>query len=417
MILYGEPGERDVPEAASKGMKTLTVPEKELADRRERLRKELLEKGIDGLLVVQEVDLFYLTGAHHPSLCYLPTEGEPLLFFNDSCSSKRAHSDTIHVFRIASLDEIPGVIRDVCGGLPRTLGLEFDVLPVTDFNLYRALFPDQECVDGSPFILKGRRIKSAWELAQMERTAELTRRTFDYGRSILKPGLSEMEFACMLESFARIQGRETRSVRVRDYQTEGYPGHVLSGESGGKVGLLDSPASGQGTSPAFPCGAGPRKIRANEPVMVDFGFGLNGYHMDETRMFSIGPLPDEILKACEAAIAIHDAVLSRVKPGVTVDELFKHSVASAERLGYAEQYLGPPGHKVSFVGHGIGLELIEGPIIAKGKKDRLHPGMTFALEPKIVFEDAFIAGVESVFVVTDTGYLLISRLPVEVFIC
>jgi len=398
-------------------MKTLTVPKKELGDRRERLRKELLETGIDGLLVVQEVDLFYLTGAHHPSLCYLPNEGEPLLFFNDSCSSKRAHSDSTHLFRIASLDEIPGVIRGVCGRLPRVMGLELDVLPVTDFNLYRALFPDQECVDSAPSILKGRRIKSAWELAQMERTAELTRRTFDYGRSILKPGLSEMEFACTLESFARVQGRETESVRVRDYQTEGYPGHVLSGESGGRVGLLDSPASGQGTSPAFPCGAGPRKIRANEPVMVDFGFGLNGYHMDETRMFSVGPLPDKILKACEAAITIHDAVLSRVKPGVTVDELFKHSVAVAESLGYAEAYLGPPGQQVSFIGHGIGLELIEGPIIAKGKKDRLHPGMTFALEPKIVFEDAFISGVESVFVVTETGYRLISKLPVEVFVC
>jgi Xaa-Pro aminopeptidase len=406
-----------VPEAASKGMKTLTVPEKELADRRERVRKELLETGIEGLFVVQEVDLFYLTGALHPGVCYLPAEGEALLFFNDSCSSKRAHSDATHIFRIASLNEIPGVIHDVCGRLPRVMGFEFDVLPVTDFNLYGKLFPDQECVDGSPAILKGRMIKSAWELAQMERTAELTRRTFDYGRSVLKPGLSEMEFASMLESFARVQGRETESVRVRDYQTEGYPGHVLSGESGGKVGLLDSPASGQGTSPAFPCGAGPRIIQANEPVMVDFGFGLKGYHMDETRMFSIGPMPEEIMKACEAAIAIHDEVLSRVKPGVTVDELFEHSVASAEILGYAEQYLGPPGQHVSFVGHGIGLELIEGPIIAKGKKDRLEPGMTFALEPKIVFEDAFIAGVESVFVVTEEGYRFISRLPVEVFIC
>ncbi len=398
-------------------MEVLKVPEIELADRRQRLRKELLETGIEGLFVVQQVDLFYLTGALHPGICYLPAEGEPLLFINHSCSSRISHPDTIHIFEIGSLDEIPTVIGDVCGGLPRVLGFEFDVLPVADFNLYRGLFPGQECVDGSPSILKGRRIKSAWELVQMERTAELTRRTFDYGRSALKAGLSEMEFACMLESFARVQGKETESVRVRDYQTEGYPGHVLSGESGGRVGLLDSPASGQGTSPAFPCGAGHRTIRANEPVMVDFGLGLNGYHMDETRMFSIGPLPDKIMKACEAAITIHDAVLSRVKPGITVDELFKHSVASAERLGYGEQYLGPPGQKVNFIGHGIGLELIEGPVIAKGKKDRLEAGMTFALEPKIVFEDAFIAGVESVFVVTDTGRRLISRLPVEVFIC
>jgi Xaa-Pro aminopeptidase len=398
-------------------MKTLKVPEKELADRRQWLRRELLETGIDGLFVVQQVDLFYLTGTPHPGICYLPAEGEPLLFIHDSCPSSTAHSETTDTLRIASLEEIPVLIRDVCGRLPRVLGFEFDVLPVTDFNLYGRLFPDQECVDGSPAILKGRRIKSAWELAQMEKTAELTWRTFGYGRSVLQAGLSEMEFASLLECFARVEGRETEGVRVRDYQTEGYPGHILSGESGGRVGLLDSPASGQGTSPAFPSGAGPRIIRANEPVMVDFAFGLNGYHMDETRMFSIGPMPDKAMRACEAAITVHDAVLSRVEPGVTVDELFQHSLASAERLGYAAEYLGPPGHKVTFIGHGIGLELIEGPVIAKGKKDCLQPGMTFALEPKIVFEDAFIAGVESVFVVTETGYRLISKLPSEVFIC
>lgn len=398
-------------------MKALAVPETELAVRRKRLQEELLQTGIEGLFLVQDVDLYYLTGAQQPGICYLPAEGEPLLFLNPSCCPCGHLSDAMQVIKIESLEEIPGAIRRVWGELPRTLGFEFDVLPVTDFNLYRDLFPQQECVDGSPAILKVRRNKSEWELAQMERTAELTRKTFEYGRSVLRAGLSEMEFASLLESFARVQGNEKESVKVRDYQTEGYPGHVLSGESGGKVGLLDSPASGQGTSPAFPCGAGPRIIGENEPIMVDFAFGLKGYHMDETRMFSIGPLPEEIMRGCEAAIAIHDAVLSQVEPGVTVDTLFNHSLAVAESLGYGAQYLGPPGNKVSFIGHGIGLELIESPVIAKGKEDRLEPGMTFALEPKIVFEDAFIAGVESVFAVTDTGYRMISKVPVEIFVC
>jgi len=86
-------------------------------------------------------------------------------------------------------------------------------------------------------------------------------------------------------------------------------------------------------------------------------------------------------------------------------------------LGYKDSYLGIPGHQVSFIGHGIGYELIEPPILAKDKKDILLPGMTFALEPKFVFEDAFSAGIESVFRVTDTGARLISKTPVEVFIC
>lgn len=398
-------------------MEEIIVPEKELETRRKLVQKGLREKDIDALFLIQRVDVYYLTGIWRRGIFYLPSEGEPLLFLDASPGSEGDRPGIYETVKIASLEEVSPTVRDFYGMLPRVIGFENDVLPVTDFNVYRGLFPEAECVDGSSHILEARRIKSDWELARMEETAGLTGQTFEHGKSIIQPGMEEMAFAALLEGFARVQGRERENVRVRDYQTEGYAWHVLSGKSGGMVGLLDSPASGEGTSMAFPCGAGYKRIEAHEPVMVDFGFVSKGYHMDETRMFSVGPMEGRAMKACEAAIAIHDAVLSRVKPGVTVDELFQHSVEKAEELGYGDQYLGPPGNKVSFIGHGIGLELIEGPIIATGKKDRLQPGMTFALEPKIVFQDEFIAGVESVFVVTEDGYAFISKVPVEIFVC
>jgi Xaa-Pro aminopeptidase len=151
--------------------------------------------------------------------------------------------------------------------------------------------------------------------------------------------------------------------------------------------------------------------------MVDFGTVLNGYHLDETRMFVMGSMPDRALNACRAAIDIHDGVLEMAKPGITMAELFQQSEDLATSLGYAENYLGPPGYKVTFVGHGIGLELIEPPFIAKDREEPLEPGMTIALEPKIVFQDEFIAGIESVFLVTDSGSRLISKVPTEIFTC
>ena len=151
--------------------------------------------------------------------------------------------------------------------------------------------------------------------------------------------------------------------------------------------------------------------------MIDLGTVLNGYHMDETRMFSIGSMPEKALKACEASIEIHNEVLANVKPGITVSELYHIAVSKADSLGYSSQFLGPEGYKVVFVGHGIGLELVENPIIAKDKESRLEPGMTFSLEPKMVFENEFSAGIESVFLVTETGCRLISKVPVEIFIC
>jgi Xaa-Pro aminopeptidase len=102
---------------------------------------------------------------------------------------------------------------------------------------------------------------------------------------------------------------------------------------------------------------------------------------------------------------------------VAVGELYELSVSRARQLGYADPFLGPPGYKVTFIGHGVGLELVEPPYIAKGRTDLLMPGMTIALEPKMVFENQYSAGIESMFVVTETGAELISEVPVDIFIC
>ena len=136
-------------------------------------------------------------------------------------------------------------------------------------------------------------------------------------------------------------------------------------------------------SPAFPCGAGYRPLAAGEPVMVDFSVQMGGYHMDETRMFALGKLPAEAEDACKAAFEIHDRTIEQVEPGRTPDELFRCALDTARELGYADVYLGPLKDKVRFVGHGIGLELIEMPLIAPGRTEPLAPGMTFALEPKM----------------------------------
>jgi len=403
-------------QAKSETRKPFVVPSGEIARRQRSIQKALQREGIDGLFVVQRVDLFYFTGTAQNGYLYMPAQGEPLLFIRRYWPRARQESPLENIVEIQSVQEIPNRISDFYGNLPKNLAFEFDVLPVRHFNFYRQLFKADQYVDGSPLVLDGRMIKSDWEIEQMEKTAELSRKTFEYMRSIIRPGLAEIEFAGLFETFARKHGHGAK-MRVRDYQTEGYPWHVLSGKSGGMVGMLDSPASGQGTSAAFPCGAGSKPLAAHEPIMVDLSSVLNGYHMDETRMFAIGSLPERARKACEAAITIHDAVLDKVRPGITVGELFQISVATAESLGYASPYLGPPGYKVTFIGHGVGLELIEPPVIAKQKDDRLKPGMTFALEPKMVFQDEFAAGVESVFLVTDRGARLLSRVPAEVFIC
>ena len=346
----------------------------------------------------------------------MPAEGEPLLCIKKYMPRAQKESPLQNIVEIGSINDVPGLLSDSFGKRPRTLGFELDVLPVRDFNFFRGRLGVKDYMDGSPLIQKVRMIKSPWEIEQMDSTAQLSQKTFEYIRTTIRPGFTEMEFAGMFETFARKLGHGAK-MRVRDYQTEGYPWHILSGKSGGMVGLLDSPASGEGTSVAFPCGAGNKPLAAQEPIMIDFTSVLNGYHLDETRMFAIDAMPDRAMRASQATIHLHNAVLERVKPGITVGELFEISASEAKSLGYEEQYLGPPGYKVTFIGHGLGLELIEPPVIAKGKEDPLLPGMTFALEPKMVFQKEFAAGIESVLLVTASGCRLVSKVPVKIFIC
>lgn len=397
-------------------MSDFRVPEDEIIARNETIQREMRANGIDSILIVQRTDLFYFTGTSQNGCLYIPAEGEPLLLIKKYLPRALAESSLRRIVQINSIKEIPGLITDFHGKLPSVMGLEFDVLPVKQFNFYRTIFPAVNFTDASPLILKIRMIKSSWEMEQMEKTARLSLATFSYAKEVIRPGLSEMELSGILDAFSRKHGHGAR-IRVRDYHTEGYTWHILSGRSGGMVGLLDSPASGEGTSPAFPCGAGKKLIEADEPIMIDLATVMNGYHMDETRMFAIGSMPEKALNACRAAIEIQNSVIEKVTPGITVEELFLHAESLAASLGYAEYFLGPPGYKVSFIGHGVGLELIEQPVIARGKKDRLEPGMVFALEPKMLFPDEFSAGIESVFLVTETGARLISMVAPEVFIC
>ena len=396
-------------------MEKFKVPFTEIGNRIKRIQELLRGKNIDGLLIVQRVDLFYFSGTAQNGFLYIPAEGEPLLLIKKYMPRAREESSIKNIMEIKSIKDIPGRITDFYGNLPDVLGFEFDVLPVKDFNLYRSLLQASEYVDASSIILKTRMRKYDWEITQMERTAELSQKTFEYIRSTIRPGYTEMEFAGMYETFARKHGHGG-FLRARNYQAKAYNWHILSGKSGSMVGFIDAPASGAGTSAAFPCGAGNKRLSADEPIMIDLGIVLNGYHVDETRMFAMGSMPEKALKASEASIEIHNEVLAYAKPGVTVGELFNISVSKAESLGYSSQYLGPPGYKVIFIGHGIGLELVESPIIAKDRDYRLEPGMTFSLEPKMVFENEFSAGIESVFVVTETGCRLISKVPMEIFI-
>ncbi len=396
-------------------MKAIITPSQEISRRISAIQKQMQASDMDCMFIVQRVDLYYFSGTAQNGYLFIPSEGEPLLLIRKYLPRAKEETSIKQVVGIDSARDVPKYISDFYGRLPGIMGFELDVMPVNDFNFFQKIFNASGYRDASGLIHSVRMLKSDWEIEQIEKTTELSCKTFKYIQKELRPGYSEIEFAGMYETYSRTLGHQAR-LRVRNYLTEIYNWHILSGESGGMIGLLDAPASGEGTSPSYPVGGGRKKIKKNEPIMIDIGFVLNGYHVDETRMFAIEKMPQKALSACQASIEIHNSIIERARPGVRIGDLFDHAVAKAGELGYEINFLGPPGNKVVFIGHGIGLELVEPPILAKNRKDLLMPGMVFALEPKLVFENEFSAGIETMFMITETGSRILSKVPAKVFI-
>ena len=390
------------------------TPLKEIEDRIARVRARMQKQGIDSLLVIQKMDFYYLSGTTQDGMLYITLEKEPLLMIKRELERAKVESPIRNVAALNSTRELPSLIRDCFGTLPRTLGLEFDLLPVRDYLWLQDLFQDVRLIDASAIFREVRKIKTPFEVNLMREAAEIGHKVYQEAREILREGMSEIQFGGLLEAAAKRHGHEGL-LRVRSLNYEAYTWHVLSGASGGIVSQSDSPMGGLGLSPAFPVGGSRKIIKAHEPILVDFGTCYHGYQVDETRMFSIGGMKKRFLDAYSACREIHDLVLEEISPGANCEAVFLKTLRLAEELGYKDSYLGPPGLQTRFVAHGIGLELGEPPFIAQGHSYPLEEGMTLALEPKIVFPGEGAVGLENTLVVTRHGCEILTQADQDIF--
>jgi Xaa-Pro aminopeptidase len=114
-------------------------------------------------------------------------------------------------------------------------------------------------------------------------------------------------------------------------------------------------------------------------------------------------------------IEVQDAVSKAGKPGVPAEDLYDLALAVVKTAGLSQGFMGHP-QPVPFVGHGVGLELDEWPIIGKNSAHILKKGMIIALEPKIIFPGEGVVGVENTFVVGDDGMEKLGRYPDEIVV-
>ncbi len=388
----------------------LFVPSSEIENRLSRFQDLMVQEGLDGVLLCQNVDLLYFSGTMQPGYLYIPVQEEPVFLAKKNLERAIEESPLTNIIALSSSKEIPSFLSERDVPPPQTLGLEMDVLPAGNYLQLKSIFKKVRLLDASILIRKCRMFKSPWEIENLTKAAQMLHRMVLEVPRILRPGMTEIELAGHLESFLRREGHQGY-LRSRGFNQEMFYGHILSGPEGGKPSYIDSPSGGVGVGPAFSQGAGIKPIRAHEAISIDLVGCYNGYLADQTRMFSLGDPPDPVKEAYLAVQKIQDSLKLKTQPGIPCDQVYFWALEEADRLGYLTRFMGMGPSLVRYIGHGLGLELDELPVIGQKFDWPLEPGMVFALEPKMVLPDYGLVGIENTYQMTEAGIIPITTAP------
>ena len=372
------------------------TPQEELQQRIGNLQERMQQKSLAGALILQRADLFYFSGTGQNGHLFIPASGEPTLLVKKSLDRAREESALKTIIPYSGTEQLRDLVTSL---IPENsaIGVETDVLPAVLYFRYQKIFAGYQLADLSGEIRQIRAVKSAYEINLLHQAAAVGKKVFDYAREIIRPGMSEVELAGGLEMQARRLGHQG-AVRMRGFNQELYFGHVMSGDNAAAASFFDGPTGGSGLNPSYPQGAGIRIVNKNEPILVDFVTVIGGYLVDQTRIFCLGNPASKLLEAYSLAVEIKKSLAVKGKAGICGSALYDQAFAMAEQAGLDKHFMGCP-EPVSFVGHGVGIELDEMPVIARGFKVTLEKGMVFALEPKFIFPGAGTVGIEDTFVV------------------
>ncbi len=396
----------------------LSTPKKELAGRIENFQQRLINKQVAAALIVYKTDLFYFTGTIQQGWLYIPAQGSPLFMVFKDFKRAELESALDSIIPLKGVQYIPETLKKHGYEMPlppETLGMEFDVLPVNQFNIFKNIFPEVQFVDISTEIRLTRAVKSDYEVELIRNCAAKWDKMMEKALEYIKEGVREVDAAGLLEGYARTLGHQG-FIRMRMWTGELLFGHFMAGASAAVPSHLASPTGGPGTCAAAGQGAGFRKIRKNEPVLIDYGFGYDGYLVDNTRIFSIGKLSDQLLKAHETMLEAQEIAKKTALPGTPCEEVYFAMLKYAEDAGYKDYFMGAEERRIKFTGHGVGLELDEFPFIAKGQNLAIEKNMVIAIEPKIVIPGQGVVGIENTHLVTENGLESLAGFPDDIAI-
>lgn len=381
------------------------IPLAELERRWARVRKAM---ECDALLVLQNVDIFYLTGTVQDGVLWFPRDGAPVFAVRKSPERARDESALAGIVPYRKYSELPSLFPP----LGETTGIELDVLPVATYERIAQAFPNTRFVDASMTLRRARGVKTDFELERIRRAAAMLDAAFLDIPSQLEEGLREFELGARIEYVMRMQGHQGL-VRVRRFNMEMFYGAVSFGDTSAYPHNFDGPVGVRGLYPAVPLNGSDKRLVPGQPVMVDICGGSAGYIADGSRAYSLGEPAGDILETHEFVLELNAWIEDRLKPGTVPGELYDQIQEKVRGTPYAPHFMGAGGNQVRFVGHGVGLELDELPLIAPRYDTPLEPGNVLAIEPKVFYPHRGGAGVENTYVITESGFDKLTRAPEE----
>jgi len=346
------------------------------AARAERLAGVLAKRELDAMLVTDLVNVRYLTGfTGTNAVCVIG--GQERLFFTDFRYVEQAERQVFEGFeRMQGSQDLLGA---AVARLSGRAGFEDDHLSVRAHARIADMLPGGvELVSAGGVVEELRAAKEPAELRSMREAAALADGIYRHLTDRGLVGRSERTVALDLEQEMRMRGAEGPS----------FPSIVAAGANG-----------------ALPHATpGDRVIERDTLVVVDLGCVVDGYCSDCTRTFATGSLPDDALEVYELVLDAQERALAAVRAGagcVAVDAVAREVIAAA---GHGERF----GHGT---GHGVGLEIHEGPRLSPSGEGELLEGNVITVEPGVYVPGAYGVRIEDLAVVGPEGPEVLSAYP------
>lgn len=348
----------------------------------QKLRKILQEQNIDGVLITNEYNRRYMTGFTGTAGVAIVSQNDAV-FITDFRYTEQAIAQ-IKDYRIVQhevtlLEEIATQVKAM--GI-KLLGFEKDSVSYGTYELYKNVI-QADLVPVSGLIEKIRLIKTAQEINIIKVACEIADHAFTHILDYIKPGKTELDVSNELEFFMRQQGATQSS----------FDTIVASG--------LRS---------ALPHGVATNKvIEKGDFVTLDFGALYNGYISDITRTVAVGEPSEKLVEMYNTVLASQLLALEKVGPGLTGIQADAIARDYLTEKGYGEAF----GHSL---GHGIGLEVHEGPGLSKRSNTVLEPGMAVTIEPGVYVPGVGGVRIEDDILITESGNELLTHSTKELII-